>query len=235
MDPVRVELALYPEKTARWVELSLSAVVGIELGRFDARRRGDSGPLGLLLADGEQPGPDFLPLYRGYAATHGECPKLVLGGPDAPAMRLIEWSPELTSFLPKPFHLDAVRGAVEQLARRLGGDGAPRRQTLGYLSTLRLADLLQMLCLNGWTGQIAVEQLSTGRKGSAFLNVGTLIHAFTDRREGEEACHEMLGWERCEFRFLEQHPPVPQSIRAPWQHVVLEAARRSDEQRQKIA
>jgi hypothetical protein len=225
---VRVELAVHPEKVARWVELSLAPLEAIDVGRFDARGRGAAGPLDLLVLHGEQPGPDFLPLYRGYAAENGECRKLVMGSPDATAMRLIDWTPELTAFVPKPFALETVRGAVEGMARQRVA-GATRQQTLGYLSTLRLADLLQMLCLNGWSGQIAAEQLSTGRKGSVFLNAGALIHAFTETQQGELACHEMLGWDRCEFQFAEQHPPVVRSIHAPWQHVVLEAARLSDE------
>lgn len=225
---MRVELAVHPEKVARWVELSLAPLQGLDVVRFDGRRRDAAGPLELLVMDGEQPGPEFLPLYRGYVAQHGECRKLVMGGPEATAMRLIDWTPELTAFVPKPFSLETVRGAVEGVARHRGG-GEPQRQTLGYLSTLRLADLLQMLCLNGWSGQIAAVQLSTGRKGSVFLNAGALIHALTETHEGEQACHEMLGWERCEFQFGEDHPPVLQSIHAPWQHVILEAARLSDE------
>ncbi|MCC6475205.1 MAG: DUF4388 domain-containing protein [Burkholderiales bacterium] len=230
-----MEIAVVPDKTARWLELSLAGVEGLLLSRFETRRREDAGHLELLVMDGEQPGPDFLALYRAYAARYGECHKLVLGETDAPVIRMIDWSPEMTSFLPKPFQLETVRAAVEQVARRLTGAGPPHRQSLGYLSTLRLADLLQMLCLNGWSGRIDVEQLATGRKGSVFLNGGALIHASTDSDHGEGACHEMLGWERCEFQFSERHSPVVPSIRAPWQQVVLEAARRIDEQRQKIA
>lgn len=230
-----MELAVYPEKAARWIELSLGPLEGIEVGRFAARREGAAGALDLLVMDGEQPGPEFLPLYRGYVVAEGECQKLVLGGPDAPAMVSFEWSPELTVFVPKPFHLEAVREAVGQVVRRLGGGETRGRQTLGYLSTLRLADLLQMFCLNGWSGQIVAEQLVTGRKGSVFIGSGAMIHACTDLAQGEEACFEMLGWERCEFQFFERHAPVVQTIHAPWQHVLLEAARRSDEGRQRIA
>jgi len=106
----------------------------------------------------------------------------------------------------------------------------PPRHALGYLSTLRLSDLIQMLCLNLWAGKIEIKNLATGEQGCAYLNVGVLIHAECENISAEQACYRMLAWGRCEFNFIEEHPPVVQSIKTHWQHVVLEGARMIDEE-----
>jgi hypothetical protein len=102
-------------------------------------------------------------------------------------------------------------------------------KSLGYLSTLRLSDLIQMLCLSNWTGKIEVTELGEGKTGEIFLNVGVLIHAKQGKIEAEDACYNMLGWGRCEFHFVEEHPPVVQTITTHWQGVMLEGARKIDE------
>lgn len=106
----------------------------------------------------------------------------------------------------------------------------PPRHALGYLSTLRLSDLIQMLCLNLWAGKIEIKNLASGEQGCVYLNVGVLIHAESENVSAEAACYRMLAWGRCEFNFIEEHPPVVQSIKTHWQHVLLEGARMIDEE-----
>lgn len=106
----------------------------------------------------------------------------------------------------------------------------PPRHALGYLSTLRLSDLIQMLCLNLWAGKIEIKNLASGEQGCVYLNVGVLIHAECENIPAEPACYRMLAWGRCEFNFIEEHPPVVQSIKTHWQHVLLEGARMIDEE-----
>lgn len=102
-------------------------------------------------------------------------------------------------------------------------------KSLGYLSTLRLPDLIQMLCMSSWTGKIEICELAEQKRGEIYLNVGVLIHAQQDKLEAEEACYLMLNWGRCEFHFVEEHPPVVQTITTHWQGVMLEGARQLDE------
>jgi hypothetical protein len=104
-----------------------------------------------------------------------------------------------------------------------------RAKSLGYLSTLRLADLIQMLCLSNWTGRIDIENLATGDKGYVSLEDGAVRDAQQNLHEGETACYHMLSWGRCQFEFTEDVAPTRVTMNSLWQQILLEGARMFDE------
>ena len=74
------------------------------------------------------------------------------------------------------------------------------------------------------------QNLRDDAVGSVWLDGGRLVHADSPKGAlGEDACREMLGWNRSLFRFVENTVPMRTTITAPWQHVLMEAARLADE------
>lgn len=233
---MKIGIAISPRSAADWVELSLSVIpdVGVEI--VDPSASAPS--YDLLLIDSDNPGPGFLSWHRQWVKQKPEGFLLVLGSPAAPLLMNMEWETERTVFIAKPYQLEALRDAVAERVKKLASEApvvstapvpAGKAQNLGYLSTLLFSDLLQMLCLNRWTGKILVKNLASGEEGEAYLNVGVLIHARQGAREAESACYEMLKWGRCEFNFVEDMAPVIQTIQTHWQEVIIEGARRLDE------
>lgn len=241
---MKIGLAIWPTSAAEWFELSLSAIQGVSVQLIGDAETIPAEPFDVLLVDPDSPGPAFLRFFNALIRKFGPPAMVVMGPPQAGAIFGNHWEGNQTVFIPKPVRIEEVRAAVQRLIRDLEESKAPpthktgrvpsaaggvKRNNLGYLSTLRLSDLIQMLTLNNWAGKIEVTDLESGQTGSVYLNVGVLIHAECGSLVAEEACYKMLSWGRCEFQFVEEHPPVVQTIKTHWQHVVLEGARLMDE------
>jgi hypothetical protein len=247
---MKIGLAIWPKGDAEWIELALDNLPEVSSRWISPDQARQPDLFNLLIVDAESPGPSFLSYYKSYTSRYGIPELVVLGSPMSPALLNLEWEPETTMFVSKPYRIEdivqAVKTRIDHLAssraltsssetltpppppalEKNKGNGA---KSLGYLSTLRLSDLIQMLCLSNWTGKIEVAELGEGKHGEIFLNVGVLIHAHQNKLEAEDACYEMLAWGRCEFHFVEEHPPVVQTITTHWQGIMLEGARKIDE------
>jgi hypothetical protein len=223
-----------------WLELGLSAVADADLIKISPDT--PLTELNLYIIDADEPGRGFLTFYKNHARQHGACQMVVLGQPSSPAMMAVDWFEGDAIFISKPAQISDVVHTVKARLQALkekkeseasvppavDGDGKGTR-SLGYLSTLKLADLIQMLCLNGWTGKIEINNLTTDEAGEIYLNAGLLTHAKMGQDSGKEACYHMLVWGRCRFDFIEEHPLVVKNIDASWEEVLLEGARRLDE------
>ncbi|GAB4241814.1 MAG: hypothetical protein OHK005_05200 [Candidatus Methylacidiphilales bacterium] len=244
---MKIGLAIWPQRDAEWIELSLSAISGVTVEMVGDRESPPEEAFDILVVDPDSPGPAFLRFYNAIIRKFGPPAMVVLGPHQASVMFGSLWEATNTIFAPKPVKIEEVRAMVTRLIRDLESEAYPpgtaspkphrktqgipvqKRNNLGYLSTLRLSDLIQMLTLNNWAGKIEVTDLGSGQTGAVYLNVGVLIHAECGSHVAEEACYRMLSWGRCEFQFIEEHPPVVQTIKTHWQHVILEGARLLDD------
>ena len=239
---MKIGVAIWPKSDAEWLELGLNSLSDVKVIRIEDCDLDLPPFFELLLVDGDNPGPRFIPFFRNFQSIHGHKPLIILGQPSSPSLMLLDWEPGLTLFVAKPYKIEDVIRTVSQKLRDSAAHHKPAStdttpepssvsktsKSLGYLSTLRLSDLIQMLCLSNWTGKIEITHLAGNESGEIYLNVGVLIHARQDKYDGEQAIYRMLTWGRCEFQFLEEHPLVVQSIQAHWQEVMLEGARLID-------
>jgi hypothetical protein len=99
----------------------------------------------------------------------------------------------------------------------------------GDLSVISLFDLGQLLRLNGATGCLTIHD--GGRKGMLYFDGGDLINAVDDaRNQGEEAAIALFGWRQGTFEFRAEPPIGGRVIDSSTEAVMMEAARRLDEQ-----
>ncbi|MDX6765358.1 MAG: DUF4388 domain-containing protein [Candidatus Methylacidiphilales bacterium] len=247
---LHVGLALWPRKSAQWFELGLKTSPDIRVCHLSSEALESATKLDLLVMDGDQPGPGFLGNYHAYLKSFGICDLVVLGQPGCPSLMNLEWEPARTFFIAKPYLIeDALKTVQNRLGEIVlresqvavpppppGGTVSPQREapiskgkSLGYLSTLRLADLIQMLCLSNWTGKIDIENLASGERGYVFMEDGHIRDSRHNQHQGEHACHQMLNWGRCNFEFTEDLRPETTTVHNPWQQILLEGARIFDE------
>jgi len=238
---MKLGLAIWPRSQCEWYELGLGSIPDVSIAPIDAGE--DFQPVDLLIVDGDNPGPSFQAYMKHPEVRARSAVLIVLGQPTSQALSQVDWDPEQTVFVAKPCQIEDViqtaNGKLEALKKngRLAKAPAvdvspPVRKPLGYLSTLRLPDLMQMLCLSNWTGKIEVLNLTTQESGVLFLNAGVMIHSEQGKVVAEPAVYRMLLWGRCEFLFIEDYPPVLQTIKTHWQEIMLEGARIMDEGRQ---
>lgn len=234
---MQIGLAIWPASNAEWLELGLSSKLGHQVDNIGAEIKDPISPLDIMIIDGDSPGPHFTGYYKALISGFGNPALIVLGKTESPALRAIQWTPSETVFIPKPYEIEMVLQQVLKKAdiknQNVGGvlnsDSEQKPITLGYLSTLPLADLIQMLCMSEWTGMVCVEHLTDGVKGYVYISDGVLYHAESTAFQGLNACYHMLKWGRCQYSFNEEEVLDKITIRMPWQEIMLEGARMMDE------
>lgn len=101
--------------------------------------------------------------------------------------------------------------------------------TQGFTGTinLHLNDLIQMVCLS--RSDLTIRVKSTHGKGNILVKEGEIQHAGTDSLTGEAAFFEIMRWRDGQFEMSVAHEFCARSIHKPWEHLLLEAMRRRDE------
>lgn len=92
---------------------------------------------------------------------------------------------------------------------------------------MRLTDHLQMCNLSGQTGAMSVSIGSDS--GLVYFSQGTIVHAVFKSYLGEEALYKMLRRGSKTSTFQESISTVERSVKHSLDHILLEAARREDE------
>lgn len=105
--------------------------------------------------------------------------------------------------------------------------GATSRGFVGTLNNVQLADVLQMCCIGGTSTAIRVTK--NGREGIIYLVEGEIVHAEAADITGENAFFEIMSWSQGNFESLMSKRPDTSTITHNWQHLLMEACRRQDE------
>ncbi len=99
----------------------------------------------------------------------------------------------------------------------------------GSLTEMSVADLIQHNCQEGKTGLLTVD--SGGNRALIYFRNGAVIHAIQGSSTGEEIVYRALSWTEGKF-VLEIGTLSPTiTIQRSWSSLLLEAARRVDENR----
>lgn len=123
-------------------------------------------------------------------------------------------------YIEKPFEISDIRKVIiDFLGKRKG--------FRGKVYGLSLADIIQMSCLGRLTTALVVHR--DGEEGTIYFNEGEVVHAECGEKQGVEAFFKILSWDEGEFvSNIGVTPPV-QTIHHNWEHLLVEAMRRNDE------
>ena len=98
----------------------------------------------------------------------------------------------------------------------------------GTLKNIQLNDLIQMCCLSA--SSLCMRVSKDQRQGTIFIVDGEIIHAACEDVVGEEAFYQILGWQTGSFESIEVSTTPERTIDKNYHFLVMEAARRVDEQ-----
>ncbi len=98
----------------------------------------------------------------------------------------------------------------------------------GTLKNIQLNDVIQMYCLSG--SSLCMRITKGQRQGIIFIVDGEIVHAVCDHMNGEEAFYQILGWQTGSFESIEFSTAPQRTIDKGYHFLVMEAARRVDEQ-----
>lgn len=104
---------------------------------------------------------------------------------------------------------------------------AAGRQGFTGTVNLHLNDLIQMVCLS--RSDLSIHVKSILGNGSILVREGEIQHAQTDSLQGEAAFFEIMRWRDGQFEMNHAQETATRSVNKPWEHLLLEAMRRRDE------
>jgi len=144
-------------------------------------------------------------------------------------------------YLPKPFHFEELEFRVRGALRRskhvpknfkdAGEDAATCLK--GTLDQVGLPSMLAFLELERKTGLLEVVPSHNPMTATIYLNDGRIVHAVmgdNDEITGTNAVYAALGWTAGQFAFEACEVNVQVSISATTTHLLMESARRIDEE-----
>ena len=123
-------------------------------------------------------------------------------------------------YIEKPFEISDIRKIIIDLIGKKKG-------FQGKLVGLQLTDVIQMNCLSRLTTVLTITR--DGERGIIYLNEGEIIHAECGEQKGTDAFYKILSWQEGEFVSNIGITPPIQTIYQNWEHLLVEAMRRSDD------
>jgi DNA-binding response OmpR family regulator len=123
-------------------------------------------------------------------------------------------------YVEKPFEISDIRKIIIDLIGKKKG-------FRGKVFGLQLTDIIQMNCLSRLTTTLIITR--DGERGTIYLNEGEIVHAECGEHKGTEAFYKILSWQEGEFiSNIGTTPPI-QTIYQNWEHLLVEAMRRNDD------
>jgi DNA-binding response OmpR family regulator len=123
-------------------------------------------------------------------------------------------------YVEKPFEISDIRKIIIDLLGKKKG-------FQGKVFGLQLTDIIQMNCLGRLTTALIV--IKDGERGVIYLNEGEIIHAECGEQKGADAFYRILSWQEGEFVSNTDVTSATQTIHQSWEHLLIEAMRRNDE------
>ncbi|HIP72380.1 MAG TPA: DUF4388 domain-containing protein [Anaerolineae bacterium] len=103
----------------------------------------------------------------------------------------------------------------------------------GNLLDMAVADLIQQY---GQGGQTAVLQIQNdNQEATLYIHDGTVAHAIMGNQQGEEVVYQVLTWQEGAFSLEMDVLPPTTTITRSWSGLLLEGARRLDENEERPA
>jgi DNA-binding response OmpR family regulator len=134
-------------------------------------------------------------------------------------------------FMAKPLERRALLECIQNLltpTENFDGRKSGFEATLGNLSPV---DIIQLKCLRGMTG--AIELREEHLFGQVWFERGEIIHAECTlpgaRHTGLEAFHCIVTWQIGCIRDVPEPRPVRQTMKMPWQQLLMEAGQQAAE------
>lgn len=180
----------------------------------------------LLVIDIHMPLVDGLQFLNLLQRKYPNVLKVILTGDASDHYRTLCLSNGAELFLEKPRDEGGWRtvyATLHELTRLQPEDGFR-----GVLRRVGLTDILQMECLARNSSILKIH--AGGIIGTVYVKEGQIVHAQCGSRTGEEAFNYLLGLAGGEFDVQPFAEPAVRTISGSWEFLLMEAARKRDEQ-----
>jgi CheY-like chemotaxis protein len=178
-------------------------------------------PADLLVADVRMPGMSGIDLVLAALRLKMDLPVIVMTAFKTPdVQRLTDMS--AIQFLEKPFEFERFLSLVDKSLASSTTKGFS-----GAISVQTLPDIVQLYVLSNATGALTIRHGYD--EGHIWFEGGTIPHAATATRKGDDAFFEIMLWSGGDFSMRIGAVAPERSVTCNWQELVMESCRRIDE------
>jgi CheY-like chemotaxis protein len=128
-------------------------------------------------------------------------------------------------FIEKPVSSDGIKIVFNMLHELVSWEG--REGFSGALHQVGLQEVIQMECIGRRSSILEVRNQQM--LGEIYIETGVIIHATFGTFVGGKAFNQLLSLSRGEFRMKPFEKPPQRTVDAPWEFMLMEAARCRDE------
>ena len=178
--------------------------------------------ISLVVTDLKMPGMDGFELLAHIMEYYPDIPVIIITGYSTPEMEHLAREGGAVGYIAKPF-------LIENLARQIMTT-LRKESEGGTLHNVSSGMFLQLVGMEQKTCTIRLDDKFTGKKGILFFHEGELLDARVNELQGEEAAYEIFSWDQVNLSIQNGCALKEKRIHSEMQHLILEAARRKDEE-----
>jgi len=175
----------------------------------------------LVVTDLKMPGMDGFELLAHIMEHYPDIPVIIITGYSTPEMEHLAREGGAVGYIAKPFLIENLASQIMTTLRKESEGGILHNVSSGMF--LQLVEMEQKTCT------IRLEDKSTSKKGILFFRDGELLDARVNDLQGEDAAYEVFAWEQVNLSIQNGCAIKEKRIHSEMQHLILEAARRKDE------
>ena len=180
----------------------------------------------LVVVDVHMPVVDGFQFLSLLNRKHPNLTKAVMTSDVSEAHRATCLSHGAELFLRKPVLPEDWQGIFAKLSE-LAGRTQAEEGFRGVLRRVGLQDVLQMECLSRNSSVLEIKARQV--QGLVYIEAGQIVHAEVGERAGEEAFNYLMALSGGEFNLKPFSEPSQRTISAQWEFLIMEAARKRDE------
>jgi CheY-like chemotaxis protein len=177
--------------------------------------------ISLVVTDLKMPGMDGFELLAHIMEYYPDIPVIIITGYSTPEMEHLAREGGAVGYIAKPFLIENLARQIMATLRKESEGGTLHNVSSGMF--LQLVEMEQKTCT------IRLEDKFTGKKGILFFNEGELLDARVNELQGEDAAYEIFSWDQVNLSIQNGCALKEKRIHSEMPHLILEAARRKDE------
>jgi CheY-like chemotaxis protein len=174
-------------------------------------------------------------LLRDLKTRHPQAGLMMMTAYRSPGYRQQAEELGVCFFIEKPFAVNTLLKAVERFfiqretARTRQLPPTPANTSGNALAHFKPVDLVQLFCLNGRSVLISLNFHPGQHAGRIYIQRGRVLHVEFGSVQGEEAFYQMMKMPHPVLSLQDHIEPVPETVHASWECLLLETARLQDE------
>jgi CheY-like chemotaxis protein len=177
--------------------------------------------ISLVVTDLKMPRMDGFELLTHIMKHYPDIPVIIITGYSTQDMEDLARKGGAVGYIAKPFLIETLARQIMTTLRRESEGGTLHNVSSGIF--LQLLEMEQKTCT------IRLEDKLTNEKGILFFREGQLLDARVKDLQGEPAAYEIFSWDQVNLSIQNGCALQEKRIHNEIQHLVLEAARRKDE------